>query len=350
MTERYWGANFAPADIARARSQGQLLSLELELSRECDLRCLYCYADSGTALADELALPEIYAVLEQAMALGIRRVVVLGGGEPLMYPHVVEIMQYLAQHGIGIDLFTNGTQITAGLAQEFVRLGVAPVVKMNSMRPQVQDFLAGRPGAYADIRRGLEVLMQAGYPAAGLPLGAQTVVCRQNIDELLDMWRWLRDRHIIPYVELMTWQGRARRYPELEVSVAEMQALFETLSSIDSQQYGIHWEPHPPVAGLSCNRHAYSCTVTVTGDILPCPGINLPVGNIRRQSLAEILASSRDMQLLRHAGEHIKGACRDCELASDCYGCRGMAFQATGDYLAQDPLCWRCTDQEEPNR
>jgi len=223
---------------------------------------------------------------------------------------------------------------------------VAPVVKMNSMDPEVQDFLAGRPGAYAPIRRGLELLLEAGYPAKGLPLGAQTVVCRQNIDELPAMWRWLRDRHIIPYVELLTFQGRARRHPELEVSVAEMQGLFEALAAIDRREYGIDWEPHPPVAGFSCNRHAYSCTVTVTGDILPCPGINLSVGNIRQQPLAEILAGSRVMQELRHADKHVKGACRDCELAPGCYGCRGMAYQATGDYLAEDPLCWRCQSRE----
>jgi len=334
MRDAYWGANFSPADIAEARRRGRLLSLELELSRVCDLRCLYCYADSGTALE------EIHRVLDQAVELGARRVVILGGGEPLLYPHLVPIMESLARRDIGIDLFTNGTHVTPRLAQTLARLRVAPVVKMNSMRPEVQDFLAGREGAYAAIRRGLERLLEAGYPEAGTPLGAQTVVCRQNIDELPDMWRWLRDRRIIPYVELMTWQGRARRHPELEVSVAEMRSLFETLAAIDRREYGIDWQPHPPVAGLSCNRHAYSCTVTVTGDVLPCPGISLPVGNIRRQSLADMLANSRVLRELRYAGEHVKGVCRDCTVAPGCYGCRGMAYQATGDYLAEDPLCW----------
>lgn len=347
MRERYWGANFAPEEISRARREGRLLSLELELSRRCDLRCLYCYADSGTELEDEITLAEIHAVLDQAMALGIRRVVILGGGEPLLYPHVLPIMEYLSRRNIGIDLFTNGTRITPDLARELVRLKVAPVVKMNSMRPQVQDFLAGREGAYAHIRRGLELLLEAGYPAAGLPLGAQTVVCRQNIDELPAMWCWLRDRRIIPYVELLTLQGRARQYPELAVPVDEIQRIFETLAAIDRRQYGLDWQPHPPVAGLSCNRHAYSCTVTVTGDIVPCPGISLPIGNIRRTPLAEILAGSRVIRELRHAYEHVKGGCRDCELAPGCYGCRGMAYQATGDYLAEDPLCWRCQSREQ---
>jgi MoaA/NifB/PqqE/SkfB family radical SAM enzyme len=36
-----------------------------------------------------------------------------------------------------------------------------------------------------------------------------------------------------------------------------------------------------------------------------------------------------------------KGPCANCDLADGCYGCRGTAFQVTGDYLASDPLCWR---------
>ena len=346
MSERYWGANFSPADIDRARLQGRLLSLELELSRVCDLRCLYCFADSGAALQDELTLSEIHGVIDQALALGIRRVVILGGGEPLLYPHVLPIMEYLAERGIGIDLFTNGTRLTPRLAEDLVRLRVAPVVKMNSLRPEVQDYLAGRDGAFAEIRRGMELLMAAGYPGKDLALGAQTVVCRQNIDELPSMWCWMRERGIIPYVELMTLQGRARPHPELNVPVEEMQALFEELADLDARLYDIHWQPRPPIAGLTCNRHAYSCTVTVTGEVLPCPGVQLPVGNIRRQPLAEILRSSRVISELRHVARHIKGACRGCELANDCYGCRGMAFQATGDYLAEDPLCWRCHNGE----
>ena len=36
----------------------------------------------------------------------------------------------------------------------------------------------------------------------------------------------------------------------------------------------------------------------------------------------------------------IDAACRACGFAGECYGCRGNAYQATGDYLAADPGCW----------
>lgn len=339
--KRLWGSNFSPEEIAAARDSGGLLTMELELSRECNLRCIYCYSEAGEPLEGELDIEEIRSAIDQAVALGARRIIVLGGGEPLVHPHVMDIVRHLHARGVGIDLFTNGTLISADMAREFKALGVHPVIKMNSLREDVQDLLAGRKGAAREIRRGFAHLVEAGYPAEGLPMGVQSIICRQNLAELPDMWTWIRERGMTPYFEMITLQGRARRHPELEVSPTELRALFEELSRIDRERFGFEWEPQPPVAGLRCNRHSYTCTVTVLGDIIPCPGVDIPVGNIRKQPLADILKASEVIHKLRHIREHIKGACRDCEHNAACYGCRGMAYQLTGDYLAADPLCWR---------
>jgi predicted hotdog family 3-hydroxylacyl-ACP dehydratase len=66
----------------------------------------------------------------------------------------------------------------------------------------------------------------------------------------------------------------------------------------------------------------------------------MPVGNIRERKLADIIRESEVMQDLRNYRRRIKGPCRDCDKATDCYGCRGAAYQLTGDYLASDPWCW----------
>lgn len=332
---------FTPEEIEATRRSGGLLSMELELSRACNLRCIYCYADSGTALADELSLDEIFDAIDQAVALGARRIIVLGGGEPLVHPDILPILRSIRQRGAAIDLFTNATLITDDLAREFMELGVSPVIKMNSRREDVQDMLADRAGTFARIQHGLECLRRAGYPRQGRTLGVQTVICRQNLEELPDLWVWIREQNMLPYFETITLQGRARRHPELLVTPAEIQALFQTLSDLDRQRYGLEWTPHPPVAGLTCNRHFYTCTLTVQGDILPCPGVDIAVGNIRTTRLAEILRHSPVIRDLRNIRETIKGTCRECEFSHACYGCRGMAFQQTGDYLAADPLCWK---------
>jgi radical SAM protein with 4Fe4S-binding SPASM domain len=317
-----------------------LLSLELELSRACNIRCIYCYAASGLPLANELTSAELENVIDQAADLGIRKVIVLGGGEPLFYPRIFEVLAYIVAKNIRVDIFTNGTLITPSIARKLYRMGVAVVIKMNSRDEATQDFLAGRPGTFAAIEKGLAALLEAGYPDEDCPLGIQTIICRQNCQEIPEIWRWARRRKIIPYVEMMTLQGRATEHPELAVSMAEIKSLFEVLSRLDAEEFGRNWTPHPPLAASQCSRHEYSCTVTSIGDVHPCPGVSLAAGNIRDQHLADILSGSKIIRELRNIRNTIKGKCACCDYHASCYGCRGHAYQVTGDYLAEDPLCW----------
>ena len=88
-------------------------------------------------------------------------------------------------------------------------------------------------------------------------------------------------------------------------------------------------------------RHQVSCLVTATGEVMPCVGVTIPLDNIRNNSLGDILKNSQVVKDLKNFREMIKGECRDCDKAHECYGCRGAAYQLTGDYLASDPTCWR---------
>lgn len=340
--KKCWGSPFTDEEIAESIKNNGLLTMELELSRICNLRCIYCYAGSGNALPDELSYEEIIDAIHQGAALGARKIIVLGGGEPMAYPRIMDVLCEINKHGLEIELFTNATLLTPEIVGEFIKLGVHPVIKSNSRDPEIQDMLAGRKGTHDAIQKGLKLLQDAGYPTNELSLGAQTIVCNQNYDELPDMWRWLRDQSIIPYFEMLTEQGRAKKFGTLAVTTERLQDLFSRLSAIDREEYGIEWAPKPPVAAFTCQRHLYSCTVTALGDVVPCPGVDIPTGNIREHSLKDILATSDVFQNLRNIRQTIKGKCKSCELTSQCYGCRGMAHHFTGDYLESDPLCWHC--------
>jgi MoaA/NifB/PqqE/SkfB family radical SAM enzyme len=275
-----WGLEFTPEEIAEARRNNRLLSMELELSRKCNLECVYCYASSGKPLENELTVEEILDAVDQAAVLGARKIIVLGGGEPLVYPHLFRVIDYILEKGLAADLFTNATLIDDAAAGRLADRRIPLVIKMNSRQPEVQDYLAGREGTAHAIQEGIAALMRAGYPDGAMKLGVETIICRQNIEELPELWRWARNSGFTPYVEVMTWQGRAKEHPELEVHPGELKALFETIASIDSAEFGRQWEVHPPLVGSHCARHEYSCTVTADGDVHPCPGVALPVGNI----------------------------------------------------------------------
>ncbi len=339
-TKEYWGLEFSPDEIADCKTNRGLLSMELELSRACNLRCTYCYASSGVALAQELSLHEITSVIDQAAALGARKIIIIGGGEPLLYPHLLTVIDYIRGKNMMADLFTNATLIDHKMAAALYQRQVAISMKMNSRKEEVQDALAAKVGTFKAIEKGLAALLAAGYPDERHPLGIETIICQQNYDELPDLWRWARRQDIIPYFEVLTSQGRALAHTDLDVPPPALKKLFEQLAEIDKKEFGQSWTPRPPLAGSHCARHEYSCTITATGDVQPCPGVSISTGNIREQPLAAILRTSTVIQDLRNIRQTIKGQCGRCDHGEFCYGCRGNAFQVTGDHLAADPTCW----------
>lgn len=334
-----YNLEFTEAEIRESAAANRLLSMEIEFSRDCNFRCAYCYVENRTASPEEMSREEIKDVLVQAAALGARKIILLGG-EPSIYPHLVEMLDFLADQCLAVEMFTNGSGVTPELAEILAGHGVRVVVKLNSREEAVQDRLAGRKGAFRLIGQALDTLRRAGYPSKERFLAASTIICRQNIAELPALWAWLREQEIEPYFEILTPQANALDNPWLQVEPAELRSLFQGLAAMDRERFGRDWEPQPPLVGNRCMRHQVSCLVTARGEVMPCVGVTLPLGSIRRQPLAEILQHQviRDLKAYRQT---IKGPCADCDKSAECYGCRGAAFQMTGDYLASDPTCWR---------
>ncbi|MBU0664419.1 MAG: radical SAM protein [Proteobacteria bacterium] len=335
-----YNLEFTEQEIKEAVAAGRLLSMEIEFSRVCNFRCSYCYVPEKRELSGEFSRDEIKDVLLQAKELGARKIIILGG-EPSIYPHLVEMILFLKEHNLEIEMFTNGTGVDAELAAILAEAQVRVVLKLNSRDRVVQDQLAGRTGAFDIIQTAFANLKEAGYPSQDLFLALSTIICQQNINELPDMWTWLRDEGIEPYFEVITPQENALENSWLSVDSGQLKTLFTQLSEIDQQKYGRHWEPQPPLVGNKCMRHQVSCLVTASGDVMPCVGVTIPLDNVRKNKLAHILKNSEVVNNLKNYREMIKGECRDCDKADECYGCRGAAYQLTGDYLASDPTCWR---------
>ncbi len=300
----------------------------------------HCYIPKNFACEDELSRREMRGVILQAKGLGARKVIILGG-EPMIYPHVMEMIKFIRGSGLAAKMFTNGTNINADTAEWLYDQKVQVVLKVNTFDERIQDLLAGKEGAFRIIQSALKNLKKAGYPAKGMPLGVSTVICRQNVNEVAEMWKWLRRENITPYFETITPVRGAKTDDLTHIAPLEADELFHKISEIDRALYGHIWEPQPPLVGAKCLRHLFSCLITSSGYVMPCVGVQIAAGNIRHDKLANILATSEVINDLQNYKEKIKGPCRKCDKLKECYGCRGAAYNLTGDYLASDPLCWK---------
>jgi radical SAM protein with 4Fe4S-binding SPASM domain len=328
---------FTEDEVKEARETGRILSLDLELTKRCNLRCVYCYADGGKPNPDELSFEEICAVLDQAREMGAKKVTITGG-EPMTRNDFFSIVEYAKKINLGVSLYTNGNFIDKEAARRLADLGVFPCVKLDSIDPQTQDRLAGRMGAFDDIMKGIKNLQEAGY-GEDRQMNINTVITQKNIDGLPELWRWARENSIQPMFLRLGPKGRAVGRDSLAVGTDRLKALFDELAEID-REFGEDWQATTPFCGRGCHKHYISCYVGSQGHVQPCTGVDVRGGNIRERPLKDIVANSEVFKIARHMEEHIKGACKTCEQLEKCYGCRGLAYYYEGDFTAADPLCW----------
>jgi radical SAM protein with 4Fe4S-binding SPASM domain len=78
----------------------------------------------------------------------------------------------------------------------------------------------------------------------------------------------------------------------------------------------------------------------VDGNIYPCGGIPVSMGNVKEQSLTDIWNNSELAIQLRNYKSKITGSCKSCEEISICCGCRAVAYATTGNIFGPDTLCW----------
>jgi radical SAM protein with 4Fe4S-binding SPASM domain len=69
-----------------------------------------------------------------------------------------------------------------------------------------------------------------------------------------------------------------------------------------------------------------------------CGYLDVEAGNVRERTFEDIWRDSELFVRLRDYSQ-IKGKCGRCEYREVCGGCRARAYEATGDYLEEEPYC-----------
>lgn len=332
------------------RDNGKLLTMRLETSRVCNLACIYCNNDTRVKPNDEISFSAMQKAIRQARALGVESVVIIGGGEPLLYTHIEELIAYVFELGMIPVVITNGLKLTKDFCSFLWDNNASILLKCDSLNGETQDKLSGKTGTHAAIMHAIDLVMQAGFNDSSygnLRIGLSFVVTKINYDDIPPIWRFCRDNKFFPNFEEFIPRGRGwTNYDALFVDNKRVFALKEKLLELDRMQYGYDWLIHTPLPGHGCLQPMCSVYITSAGVVQPCSDIDVPFSNIRDGSIEEII-NTPFFQLSRNIEKHLKGKCCCCEHGNVCIGCRGNAFSvgiiqgmSPEDALCSpDPLC-----------
>ena len=103
--QKVFNVDFSRDEIRDAKDKGSLLSLEIEFSTRCNFVCPYCYSQKHLISDKEITQDEIKNAIIQAKNLGARKIIILGG-EPLLYPDILNMINFINGLDMEIEMFT----------------------------------------------------------------------------------------------------------------------------------------------------------------------------------------------------------------------------------------------------
>jgi SynChlorMet cassette radical SAM/SPASM protein ScmF len=168
-----------------------LRAFYLYMSNSCNLACRHCwitprFVNGKPDPGDVIDVEALRDAVQEAKPMGLSNAK-LTGGEPLLHPRFVEIVDMLSAEGLGMNMETNGTLLTAELARYLkneTKLSFISI-SIDGADAETHDAFRGVSGAFDDALRGLDFLVEAGYT------NAQVIMCvhRGNWDQVEDVVR-----------------------------------------------------------------------------------------------------------------------------------------------------------------
>ncbi len=345
------------ASASSAASRSALGTVYLYF-KYCNLKCRHCwinppYSDEVAVKADEAAMGEIISALEECRELGMTSVK-LTGGEPFTRKDIFELLDYLKEKKIRLNVETNATLIGAREARALKEAGAWHIgVSLDGPNEDVHSSLRGVSGSFGAAVAGIEALKREDL----------------NVQVICSLWRG-NSLHIKPLIAMakslgagsvkiniitdIERAGTMRSKGEV-MSVREIIEFYRELSTeLERDAIGGVIFDIPP-AFHPVRRMRFEDTNTcgifnilgILGDgrVSIC-GIGssrdtLVLGRITKDRIADIW---RDHAVLREIRENVpaklEGICGRCMMKRYCLGkCRAEAYYAKGSLLAPLGFC-----------
>ena len=145
--------------IARFGIGAYPITVDYELTWQCNLACVYC--DRHTPMARELTREQIFAALGEFHELGMRQTH-LDGGDPLTHRLVDEIVGWLTSRDIAVSMNTNGILVPRKL--ETIRKLRRMTISLDGPRESHDAFRGS--GSFDKALAGAQAARSVGVPVA----------------------------------------------------------------------------------------------------------------------------------------------------------------------------------------
>lgn len=137
---KWYNGNKAPPD-----------TVQIYPTNKCNLKCIFCsLRNQNLDYGDEVSKERWFEVVEEISKMGVEKILISGGGEPLMIPDLTSgIMKIAKSHNLYGRMINNGTMWNQKLIKETIEIGWDSIVfSLDGPNSGIHDKLRGVNGAF----------------------------------------------------------------------------------------------------------------------------------------------------------------------------------------------------------
>lgn len=174
------------------------LHIRIKPINGCNHRCRYCaYREDSLQLgkdmkiSDSIPKDKMMEITEDIIDMGVKAVTFSGGGEPLFYPHLVDVLRRLVDSPVRFATLTNGGLLKGEVAELFAKHGSWVRVSMDGWDNESYTRYRGvEHGEYDAILNNISEFKAYGGECR---LGVSYIVDKENVGHIYEAAKRVRE-------------------------------------------------------------------------------------------------------------------------------------------------------------
>lgn len=327
----------------------------IEITNECNLRCLHCYNDAGPG-KNYFSKKEIEYLVDSLNNINVRHIS-FSGGEPLLHPHFFDAVTMVRERGMSWSVFTNAVLIDETMAQTLVDYGIrSAATSLDGSTGRSHDFLRGVTGSFEKTVNAIQMLK-----GHNIPIEVQCSVYRKNLREIpsllnllkelnVDRYRIAAVRYLRPQVESST-SGAAEK-GEYAITMDEFIGILPDVVKAECQLFGTSQIIYANPDCKNCGIATSSFMIKSDGSMVPCPQSDphfFTFGNAFEDDILTAWDTADVLKKLRSFNYKSLKKCSTCVYQLYCNGgCSVLKYELYNDAFALDPYMCEMMEKVKP--
>ena len=181
--------------LSKINDNNALQLIYLYSNFTCNEGCKYCWIDeTNTNHNFVLSQKTVDSFIYEAISLGVSQIKI-SGGEPFLNKEVPDIIGFLLDCGLSVEVETNGTLLSESMMDKIASKPdkIHFKISLDSSFPDIQNEITRYSSAFEDTINGINVLKKY-----GIQFDIITVVNKMNfnhIEELIQFVESLEAKH-----------------------------------------------------------------------------------------------------------------------------------------------------------